>query len=206
MGPVVAGLLLSQDRVLDLQWDWSLPSVAVLLVTALVSGAAVALIEETFFRGALLTAVLRQGTVSLAVISTSFFYALVHFLQPEMHMDPDTLNWTSGFALLLDAFSFLSSPLQVFDSFLALFTAGLLLALVRVRSNRLALCIGMHAGWVFAIKAFKRVTNSNDDSAYTFLAGTYDQVIGYLAVVFLALAIALYLGISRPAGEKTGMG
>ncbi|MCY3803699.1 MAG: CPBP family intramembrane metalloprotease [Gammaproteobacteria bacterium] len=206
MGPVVAGLLLSQDRVLDLQWDWSLPSVAVLLVTALVSGAAVALIEETFFRGALLTAVLRQGTVSLAVISTSFFYALVHFLQPEMHMDPDTLNWTSGFALLLDAFAFLSSPLQVFDSFLALFVAGLLLALVRVRSNHLALCIGMHAGWVFAIKAFKRVTNSNDDSAYAFLAGTYDQVIGYLAVVFLVFAIALYLGISRPAGEKTGMG
>lgn len=206
MGPVVAGLLLAQNRVLDLQWDWSLPSVAILLVTALLSGVAVALIEETFFRGALLTAVLRQGTISLAVVSTSVLYALVHFLQPEMHMDPDTLSWASGFTLLSDAFAFLYSPMQVLDSFLALFAAGLLLALIRVRSNRLALCIGVHAGWVFAIKTFKRVTNSNDDSAYTFLAGTYDQVIGYLAVAFLVLAIALYLGISRPAGEKTGMG
>ncbi len=206
MGPVIAGLLLSQNRVLDLQWDWSLPSIVILLVTALVSGIAVALIEETFFRGALLTAVLRHGTASLAVVSTSVFYALVHFLQPEMHMDPDTLGWTSGFALLSDAFAFLYSPLQVFDSFLALFAAGLLLALIRVRSSCLALCIGIHAGWVFAIKVFKRVTNSNDDSTYAFLAGTYDQVIGYLAVVFLVLAIALYLGISRPTGEKTGMG
>lgn len=206
MGPVVAGLLLSQNRVLDLQWGWSLPDAIILLVTALVSGVVVALIEETFFRGALLTAVLRQGTVSLAVISTSVLYALVHFLQPEMHMDPDMFSWASGFALLSDAFAFLYSPLQVFDSFLALFAAGLLLALIRVRSNSLALCIGMHAGWVFAIKTFKRVTNSNDDSAYAFLAGTYDQVIGYLTVAFLVLAIALYLGISRPAGEKTGMG
>ena len=206
MGPVVAGLLLSQNRVLDLQWDWSLPGIGILLVTALVSGAVVALIEETFFRGALLTAMLRHGSASLAVVSTSVLYALVHFLQPEMRVDPDTLGWTSGFALLSDAFAFLYSPLQVFDSFLALFAAGLLLALIRARSNRLALCIGMHAGWVFAIKAFKRVTNSNDDPAYAFLAGTYDQVIGYLATVFLVLAIALYLGISRPAGEKTGTG
>ena len=206
MGPVVAGLLLSQNRVPDLQWDWSLPSIAILLVTALISGVAVALIEETFFRGVLLTAVFRHGTASLAVVSTSVLYALVHFLQPEVHINPDTLNWASGFVLLSDAFAFLYSPLQVFDSFLALLAAGLLLALIRVRSNRLALCIGVHTGWVFAIKAFKRVTDTNGDSAYAFLAGTYDQVIGYLAVVFLVLAIALYLGTSRPAGEKTGMG
>ena len=138
--------------------------------------------------------------------STSVLYAFVHFLQPEMHVDPGALGWASGFVLLVDAFAFLFSPLQVLDSFLALFAAGILLALVRVRTNRLALCIGIHAGWVFSIKAFKRVTDSNDGSAYAFLSGSYDQVIGYLAAVFLVLAIALYLGISRPAGEKTGMG
>lgn len=206
MGPVVTGLLLSQNRVLDLQWDWSLSSVVALLVTALVSGVAVALIEETVFRGALLTAVLRRGSASLAVASTSVLYAFVHFLQPEMHVDPGALGWASGFILLIDAFAFLFSPLQVLDSFLALFAAGILLAIVRVRTNRLALCIGIHAGWVFSIKAFKRVTDSNDGSAYAFLSGSYDQVIGYLAAAFLVLAIALYLGISRPAGEKTRMG
>ena len=206
MGPVMAGLLLSQNRVLDLQWDWSASGVAALLVTALVSGVAVALIEETFFRGALLTAVLRRGSAFLAVASTSVLYAFVHFLQPEMHVDPGGLGWASGFVLLVDAFAFLFSPLQVLDSFLALFAAGILLALVRVRTNRLVLCIGIHAGWVFCIKAFKRVTDSNDGSAYAFLTGSYDQVIGYLAAAFLVLAIALYLGISRPSGEKTRMG
>lgn len=206
MGPVAAGLLLSGNRILDLQWDWSLPSLAALLVTALVAGAAVALIEETFFRGALLSAVLRSGSASLAVVSTSVLYAFVHFLRPEMHVDPDALGWTSGFTVLGEAFAFLQDPLPVLDSFLALFAAGLLLALVRLRTGRLALCMGIHAGWVFTIKAFKRVTDSDGGSAYAFLTGNYDGVIGYLATVFLVLAIALYLGISRPAGEKTGMG
>ena len=206
MGPVVAGLLLTQNRVLDLQWDWSLPSLAKLLTTAVISSGVVALLEETFFRGALLSAVLQRGSVTLAVVSTSFLYALVHFLQPEAHIDPNALGWVSGFALLHDAFAFLYSPALMFDSFIALFAAGILLALIQLRTGRLAVCIGAHASWVFTIKLFKRVTNSNEGSAFAFLTGNYDQVIGYLAAIFLILAIVVYLKISRQTGEKTGMG
>lgn len=199
MGPVGAGLLISGNRELDPGWDWSWGSLAVLPASAAAAGCIVALIEETLFRGALLTAVRRKGSVFLAVTSTSFFYALVHFLQPEPYQDPHALSWMSGFALLGDAFSFLSNPMQVLDSFIALFAAGILLAIVRVRTGRLALCIGMHAGWVFTIKIFKRVTNSNDASPFAFLTGTYDQVVGYLATVCLILAIVIYLKISSRA-------
>ena len=206
MGPVIAGLLLSRNRVLDLQWDWSFSGVALLLATAVISGTAVALLEETIFRGALLSAILRTSSVSLAVLSTSFLYALVHFLEPGAPVDPDALGWGSGLILLRDAFTFLYHPALIFDSFIALFAAGILLALVRVQTGGLAACIGIHAGWVFTIKFFKRVTNSNQDTSFAFLVGNYDHVIGYLATLVLILAIGIYLGISRQAGERTGMG
>ena len=113
MAPVVAGLLLVQNRVPDLNWDWSAGSLAALLASALVAGSIVALIEETLFRGALLTAVLRRSSVLLAVVSTSLFYSLVHFLQPEQELDPHSLDWASGFVLLLDAVVTLLKPLPV---------------------------------------------------------------------------------------------
>ncbi|MCY4419963.1 MAG: CPBP family intramembrane metalloprotease [Gammaproteobacteria bacterium] len=206
MGPVITGLLLSRNRVLDLQWDWSFSGVALLLATAVISGTAVALLEETIFRGALLSAILRRSSVSLAVLSTSFMYALVHFLEPGAPVDPDALGWGSGLILLRDAFTFLYHPALIFDSFIALFAAGILLALVRVQTGGLAACIGIHAGWGFTIKIFKRVTNSNQDTSFAFLTGNYDHVIGYLATLVLILAIGIYLGISRQTGERTGMG
>ena len=206
MGPVIAGLLLSGNRVLDLQWDWSFSGVGLLLATAVISGTAVALLEETIFRGALLSAILRRSSVSLAVLSTSFMYALVHFLEPGAPVDPDALGWGSGLILLRDAFTFLYHPALIFDSFIALFAAGILLALIRVQTGGLAACIGIHAGWVFTIKFFKRVTNSNQDTSFALLTGNYDHVIGYLATLVLILAIGIYLGISRQTGERTGMG
>ena len=206
MGPVITGLLLSRNRVPDLQWDWSFSGVALLLATAVISGTAVALLEETIFRGALLSAILRRRSVSLAVLSTSFMYALVHFLEPGAPVDPDALGWGSGLILLRDAFTFLYHPALIFDSFIALFAAGILLALVRVQTGGLAACIGIHAGWVFTIKFFKRVTNSNQDTSFAFLTGNYDHVIGYLATLVLILAIGIYLGISQQTGERTGMG
>ncbi len=197
MAPVVAGLLLVQNRVPDLNWDWSAGSLAALLASALVAGSIVALIEETLFRGALLTAVLRRSSVLLAVVSTSLFYSLVHFLQPEQELDPRSLDWASGFVLLLDAVVTLLKPLLYLDTFIALFFAGMLLALIRIRTGSLAICIGIHAGWVFAIKIFKRLTNSNDTSPFAFLTGTYDHVTGYLAAACLLAAILVYMKISQ---------
>ena len=193
MLPVVTGLLLVRNRVVDPEWDWSPGSLALLLATALIAGCIVSLIEESVFRGLLLSAIRRKGSVLLAVITTSFFYALVHFLRPGLEPDPDTLDWTSGFTLLREGLSALSSPIQYLDSFIALLAAGILLAVIRIRSGGLALCIGMHAGWVFTIKLFKRTTNSNDASAFAYLTGTYDHVIGYLAAVCLAVTILIYL-------------
>ena len=180
MCPVIAGLLIAKNRIIDLGWDWTATNISFLVITAMLGGLLIAFIEETLFRGAMLTAIKRQSSTLFAVISTSFIYAFVHFLQPETHLAQDSLNWASGFTVLKNAFMPLLHPAEYIDSFIALFLAGIFLALIKNHTNKLAICIGIHTSWVFCIKIFRRLTNSNDNTDYSFLAGNYDQVIGYL--------------------------
>ncbi|MEM7402236.1 MAG: CPBP family intramembrane glutamic endopeptidase [Pseudomonadota bacterium] len=193
MLPVIAGLLLTENRVIDTGWEVTANNILSLFLTALFAGVLIALIEETLFRGAMLTAIDKYGSVFFAILASSFIYALVHFLQPSDDINSQVLNWGSGFALLKDALNPLIQVKFIFDSFIALFLAGALLAIVRLRRNRIAYCIGIHAGWVLAIKVFKRVTDSNAYSDYAFLTGSYDKVIGYLAAVCIAVFIIFLL-------------
>lgn len=193
MSPVIAGLLFTKNRIIDLDLDWYLASIFTLLLTALMAGFVVSLIEETLIRGAMFTAVRKQSSVLFAIVTTSFIYAFVHFLKPEIEISADEISWLSGFILLKSAFIPFLSPTNIVDSFIALFLAGTLLAIIKARTNKLALCIGMHAGWVFVIKVFKRVTESNYSSEFAFLTGSYDKVIGYLAAICISIAIVIFL-------------
>jgi membrane protease YdiL (CAAX protease family) len=193
MLPVIVGLLITKNRVLDVDLDTSVLNILDQVVTALIAGLIIALIEETLFRGAMLSAIKKHSSVFFAIVVTSLMYASVHFIEPNIDYDTNSLHWASGFVLVKDALSSIFEVNRIADSFIALFLAGVLLALVRIRSNRIALCMGIHAGWVMAIKTLKSVTDSNWQSEYAFLTGSYDKVIGVLAAVIIAASIVLYL-------------
>ncbi len=192
MLPIIIGLLITNTRVIDTDWNWSIHHIVGLLITAALSGLLIALIEETLFRGIMFTAIQKQASTLFAIISTSFIYAIVHFLQPEAYLAQNSINWTSGFNVVKNAFDPLLYPAQYFDSFIALFFAGVLLAMIKNNTNKLVICIGVHTGWVFAIKTFKRMTDTNIDSNFIYLVGSYDKVIGYLAAFCIILAIIIY--------------
>lgn len=193
MLPVAVGLLITENRVFDADLDTSLLNLLDAVVTALVAGLIIALIEETLFRGAMLSAIKKHGSALFAIVSTSLIYASVHFLEPNLDYASDSLHWGSGFILAKDALSSVTDISRIADSFIALFLAGVLLALVRIRSHRIALCMGIHAGWVMAIKTLKSVTDSNGQSDYAFLTGSYDKVIGILAAISITVFIIIYL-------------
>ena len=197
MSPVVMGLLLTNNRIIDTDWEITLSNIAGLFIASLAAGLIIGLIEETLFRGAMLTAIEKYGSAIFAITITSFIYALVHFLEPTITFESSSLHWGSGFALLKNSLSPLMQVGVLIDSFLALFLAGVLLALVKLRNNRIALCIGIHAGWVMVIKIFKRITDTNVQSEFAFLTGSYDKVIGYLAAVCIVLFIILFLKIQN---------
>ena len=72
MIPVVAGLLIAKNRTIDFDWDWSIINLLSLVITSMLAGILIAFIEETLFRGAMLTAIQRQASSLFAIISTSF--------------------------------------------------------------------------------------------------------------------------------------
>lgn len=173
-----------------------------LCLKALFAGLVVALIEETLFRGLFFKLAKLWHSSLAAVLLSSFFYAILHFIKPIEHIDQSALSLFSGFEVILNAFAALSN-MQI-DDFFALFSVGILLALVRLKTRSLSYCIGLHASWVFVIKISKELTDSNQLSDWSFLTGQYDGIIGLLSLVWLLiLSTTFYLIAIKPSSSNS---
>ena len=182
------------------------PSVALLAsalekaLAALIGGLLIGLLEETFFRGALYTAIRRGGGVVSAAAWSALLYALVHFLKPHALPAGVAFDWTGAGMMFTGVFAGLLEP-QHLDSLAALFMAGVFLALVRERTGHIGWCIGLHAGWVFVIQLTRHLSDGDEASRWAFLTGGYDGVIGWLAVLWLALLSAALWWWPAPRGR-----
>jgi uncharacterized protein len=197
MLPLVALLLTLDVRQIKPGLDGDLPP---LILQGLLSGLAVAFIEETFFRGVLFTAVARTSGVRAAVIAPSVLYAALHFLGGKLRVPPEEVSWMHGFQVLARLFERYAQPLAFVDSFLALLALGILLALVRLRTGAIAACIGLHAAGVCAILILRNTTVVNGGASLNVIVGSYDGVIGWAACVwFVVIAVAYWVSQQRMA-------
>jgi uncharacterized protein len=157
------------------------------------SGVAVALIEETVMRGAMHTAIERESGPWAAALLTAPLFAVLHFTA-KSRIAPEDIGWGSGFDLLLRSFSPLGSPSLVFDSFLSWLIVGLILSLTRVLTGNIAVAIGLHAGWVVVLRMLQEATTSGEAPAYAFWVGRFDGLLGYWLVPWgVCIAAALWL-------------
>jgi membrane protease YdiL (CAAX protease family) len=170
----------------------------------LLSGLVVAFIEETFFRGALFSTVRRESGVAMAIVLPSALYACVHFLGGRLRLPRDQVEWSTGFEVLAKLLEKYATPLELFDSLLALFAVGVLLALVRLRTGAIAACIGLHASWVCTIAFVREISLVDNSAAAGWLVGSYDGVIGWGAVGWIAMLALAYLVIARRAPTAPG--
>lgn len=165
----------------------------------------VAAVEETWFRGALFTA-LRGGAggggnVATAAAVTSLLYALVHFIRPGQQVAPGSERWGSGMEVVAGSFDRLGS-IAIWDSFLALCIAGAFLAWRRIRTGAVLECIGIHAGWVLVIAVTRNTTVRDPDAAGGFLVGGYDGVIGLAVAAWLVAVMLVWRAVARRRGER----
>jgi len=163
------------------------------------SGLLVALIEETFFRGAMQGALMRQGAQRLALFAVPLFYAAVHFLGRAESVPYDEVNALSGFTALRGFFSGFAEPLRIFDAFVALYAVGLLLALVRRRWGDIAGCIGLHAGFIAMIAVFRKISVPAPASDWSFLVGSFDGLLGVWIAFLTALTCVAIARARRSA-------
>lgn len=161
-----------------------------LLAGAIVTGFAVALFEETLFRGALLQGLRKQAGMNIALITISLIYAGVHFINYTDLPSGDTPGWFSAPAQFLSVYSQVLA-LDTVDSFLCLFIVGILLGMIRLHTGHIIQCIGLHAGLVAGIKIFRHFTVYRPGSSYDYLVGP-DLRLGWLALVWLVIVAGGY--------------
>ncbi len=196
MMPLVGLLFGLGIRTLKPEFTWHVLSLLGVVAQGILTGVTVAFIEETFFRGAMQTAMTRESAPRLAILLPSLLYASVHFLGGKLRVPASQADWSSGFAVLQNIFESYSTPLALVDSFVALVAVGILLALVRARTGTIAACIGLHAGWVCVITSMRSISTLAPESRWTWLVGSYDGVIGWGALGLLMLIIAAWFRLS----------
>ncbi|HTV97181.1 MAG TPA: CPBP family glutamic-type intramembrane protease [Steroidobacteraceae bacterium] len=208
LGIVTAGvgavfLLAEGVRVVNDPALLSAPRLARLVLIALSSGIAVALIEETVMRGALHSAIARESGEWRALLWIAPLFAVLHFFA-KAHVDaPD---WSSGLRLLAQSFAPLGDPARVYDAFLAWMALSLVLSLTRVLSGNIAAAIGLHAGWVMVLRFLQESTGSS--GLHSVWVGRLDGLLGLWILPWCgAIGLALWLtrgAFARYAGEARG--
>lgn len=173
-----------------LGWDQrrSFHDLAHALFSGLISGLAVSVLEETFFRGALFAVFYRFKGTAAALFGTAFLYATAHFIRS--HGTFPQVTWKSGFMVIASGFHGFLSPNQL-GAFLALFAVGGFLAFIRLRTEHIFYTFGIHAGWVAVIKLGRKAGNPVPDSPFYPLISGYDHITGYLAFLYILILWAL---------------
>lgn len=203
MAPLIVMLFALDIRVGKPGFVMDAGQLGALVTSGLLSGLVVAFIEETFFRGALFSAVERESGTTLAIVLPSLLYASVHFLGGRLNLPREEIDWSTGFAVLGKLLEKYATPLELVDSFVALFAVGVLLALVRVRTNAIAACIGLHAAWVCTIQTLRNASVVQENAAASWLVGSYDGVIGWGALGWMVLMLLAYAITTRRRAAQT---
>jgi len=181
-------------------------TLAKLALVSLGSGVTVALLEESVMRGAMHTAIERESGPWAAALLTAPLFAILHFFA-KARIPPELLGWGSGFDLLVRSFAPLRDPGLVVDSFLSWLTVGLILSLTRVLTGNIAVAVGLHAGWVFVLRALQQSTVRSHSTAYGAWVGSFDGLLGYWLLPWgVCVGLALWLLRARwvPAARSVG--
>ncbi len=181
MLPIVLAMIALDLRTLRDGVTLDAATFASLAFKGLTSGLAVALIEETFLRGAMHSGIARESGARLAVLLTALVYAATHFFA-KYRIPAEQVGPGSGFELLAGSLAAFGDFPRIADAFLCLFAVGVLLGIVRTLTGNIAACVGLHAGWVWVI-TFVRETSVRDEAAsWNFLLSRFDGVVGWLVL------------------------
>jgi membrane protease YdiL (CAAX protease family) len=168
-----------------------------LIAARLLSGIAVAFIEETFLRGAMFTALERESGVPTAIVLTAVIYSATHFFA-SFHIAADRVTASSGLDLLAGTLHLFSNPLAIIDALLCLFAVGVVLAVIRAITGNIAACLGLHAGWVWVMLVTHQLSTPVRGEPLSFLLSGFDGFVGWLVLGWtILLGVGLYELYSR---------
>ncbi|MCX6355758.1 MAG: CPBP family intramembrane metalloprotease [Candidatus Aureabacteria bacterium] len=165
------------------------------LCVAFLSGCVVAFIEEPIFRGFILQSLLKDLRRVSAVAVMSLFFAIVHFFNASDMPSPAGFDLFIGFKALAYFFQPLLTPSEVIPGFVGLFLMGVVLACAYLWTGSLYPAIGLHAGWVFGIKAESLFLDRASRVAPWFFGDgrVVTGVFGWLMLFLMLLIVRVYI-------------
>lgn len=216
LGQLAIGFFLAAALLLTLGWAFTATGVYRVRSQAawfavggpLLAAFSVGFIEEFFFRGALLSLLLRSMTLRAAVLWSTLVFAIVHFLNPPegFQIPHEQVSWLSGFRTIAAILGNFGHVNFILAEFCTLFAVGWVLATTRMSTGRLWASIGLHAGWVFGLKYFGAVARTSKPLA----AGDYLPWIGVNLktglVPLLVVLLTGYIMLRLVRGERTSRG
>ena len=173
-----------------------------LLKILLIAGV-VGCIEEILFRGFILRSFLHSMQTVSAVCASSLFYSLLHFFKAK-YLIASGLSPLAGFAVIYYSFANIFGNLAGnLPSIIGLFLVGVVLSYAFLRTGSLYFSIGLHAGWVFLIKANNLFFNHTGTS-HRWLVGDSKAVTGAVGWGLLMATLILVRCVTkRPSGAAS---
>lgn len=175
-------------------------------VKALLAALTVGVLEEIFFRGILLKGMLRDLKPARALAATNLFYSAIHFVQPSKKFTLSGFDPLAGFRHVFYAFQPFLDPLGLLPGLFGLFLIGLVLSYAFMRTGSLYLAIGLHAGWVFALKTLRVYGDFRREDLGWLFGATDPKLVSGVAswVALLIVAYAVHLMTRTREGLRPG--
>ena len=166
----------------------------------MLSGVAVGIVEEFFFRGFVFVQLERILKTWMAVLVASAFYSVTHFLDNGQVFIPPNPGIGDAFRLLfgyLEPMAFHTR--EILPELIGLFLFGVILNVAFIRTRSLFLPIGIHAGSVFAIKWQNAFLRKGPDTYHAVFGSTphYDGALEWAILALLGCLIWVF--VRRPS-------
>lgn len=203
MAPIVLAMFGLGLRELRADLDLQATALVALALGGLSTGLAVALIEETFLRGAMHSGIQRESGATVAVLLVSLVYAATHFLA-SYKIPPEQLGPGSGLELLAGSLRAFGRPLAIADAFLCLAAVGVLLGIVRTLTGNIAACLGLHAGWVWVISFVRETSQPVEATPLRWLLSQFDGVVGWMVLGWTGVIGVVLFKFYRSRGVERG--
>jgi membrane protease YdiL (CAAX protease family) len=160
------------------------------LLFAAIAALIVPILEETIFRGFLVTTLVEAAGPRAGWLLAALIYALAHFLKVPTGANGEQIHLWSGATGMLGAFAQLGHGDFLGGRGLNLFFVGLVLGGVFLRVGRLWICAGLHSGWIFILMSFSGLTRPTEPPRVPFLGG---DLLASPIVSAVVLAVGLFL-------------
>ncbi|HLN86917.1 MAG TPA: CPBP family intramembrane glutamic endopeptidase [Candidatus Limnocylindrales bacterium] len=197
---VVLATAMTASHVFEPFFRLSLAESFGIIASAVSAGIFAGALEEVFFRGLLFKGLYDAGRPLRAYLLVNLFYSLLHFVRPGQAYFLAGFEPLAGFRHLFKTFAPFLNPLAILPGIFGLFLIGVVLSYALLRTGKLYLSIGLHAGWIIALKSLRVFGDFQRQDLGWLFGSTDPKIVSGVATLvgLLAVGVAVhYLTRSR---------